>query len=498
MKRIIIAVLIALLLTRSPAAMAENAALFPAYDEATGKWGYIDANGQWTIAPMFETAGIFRGHYAAVSTGVPWEYTMGIIDSDGKWVVEPNYLVDAGYDGWTYGGLNEGMYSLWDSREGDTAGEYPHYGYFDVPSGYFSGIVFYGEMSWWTQEKLVPIGNAFYDRATGQKIIGLPESYYTDWTGNESVFHDGFAPILKEMPLGETDETCFVDQQGHIIELLDLRFRKEGWACGLLCASEKEAASEEPPIIGYFDLNAMDWKIASYTDPDGLVCRFLEAYPFSGNGYACVKLANGNYGHIDVHGNVLFSDGYVTWENQFGWNQKQIAQPYQFFGDYVWIEEANVLIDPMGKVVLEIPEGWQPQAQWDDELEHAKDYYVSPGGVVELLRSVRSGGYQSALMKLDGEWLLDPDIYSRGWGEEVPEGHRFFSEGLQAVEKIVGIKEWRTVHNVIIGDYQASLWSGISSAFCWLHLLFIVWLPSLGRCSLNDEKKHNGNTPTRF
>ena len=167
-----------------------DSARFPAYDEATGKWGYIDVNGQWAIAPQFETAGIFRGSYAAVSTGDPWEYTMGVIDGSGSWVVEPHYFVDEGYDGWTYGGLNEGMYLVWDSRAGDEARERPHYGYFDVPSGYFSGIVFYGENRWWTQEKLVPIGDAFYDRATGQKVIGLPEGYYTDWHGNDSVFHD--------------------------------------------------------------------------------------------------------------------------------------------------------------------------------------------------------------------------------------------------------------------------------------------------------------------
>ena len=135
MKRIIIAVLIALLLTRSPAAMAENAARFPAYDEATGKWGYIDVNGQWAIAPQFEMAGIFRGSYAAVSTGDPWEYTMGVIDGSGSWVVEPRYFVDEGYDGWEYGGLDTGMYLVWNDSD---LGDAHYFGYFDVPSGYLS------------------------------------------------------------------------------------------------------------------------------------------------------------------------------------------------------------------------------------------------------------------------------------------------------------------------------------------------------------------------
>ena len=97
---------------------APPAALFPAYDHETGYYGYIDTNGQWMIAPRFETAGEFRGRYAAVSTADPWDYTMGIIDSHGQWVVEPVYFVDEGYDEWTYGGLNEGMYLIWDDSEG--------------------------------------------------------------------------------------------------------------------------------------------------------------------------------------------------------------------------------------------------------------------------------------------------------------------------------------------------------------------------------------------
>ena len=232
----------------------------------------------------------------------------------------------------------------------------------------------------------------------------------------------------------------------------------EDWACGLLCATEKEAHSDDPPIMGYFDLNAMDWRIASHTEQDGLVYRFREVYPFSGNGYACVKLDNGNYGHIDTQGYVLFSDGFVTWNSKFGRETKPITQPYQFFGDYAWIEEANVLIDPAGEVVLEIPEGWEPVSQWDDEMDHAKDYYVSPGGVVELQQPVRGGGYQTGFMTIDGQWLLDMNCYGRAWDDGFPEAHRFFSEGLQVVIKNVGIKEWRTVHNTKTGDYQEPIY----------------------------------------
>ena len=449
MKRILSFLVAALLCVPSFACGEQSAALFPAYDENTGKCGYIDKVGQWAVMPQFETAGMFRGNYAAVSMGDRWDYTMGIIDAEGNWAVEPHYFVDDGYDGWTYGGLNEGMYLIWDKNLRETRRS----GYFDVPSGYFSGLVFYGEFRWWTQEKLVPIGDAFYDRTTGQKVISLPEGYYTDWCSNDSVFHDGFAPIMKENPTGTEDTVCFVDTRGNIIELPDLQFTKEDWACGLLCATEKEAHSDDPPIMGYFDLNTMDWRIASYTEPDGLVCRFREVYPFSESGYACVKMDSGNYGHIDTRGNVLFNDGYVTWHSKYGVETRKITRPYQFFGEYAWIEEANVLIDPAGEAALVIPEGWSPYLQEDDEMEDAGRYYVSPCGVAELRRPV-SGGYQSALMNLNGDWLLDPEEYGAWSDWQMPESHRFFSEGLQPVYRITGIKEWRTVHNVKTGDYQ--------------------------------------------
>lgn len=449
MKKCLALCLLLLMSLPAIAHAGSSAALFPAYDEKTGKWGYIDPSGQWAVMPQFETAGLFRGNYAAVSTGDPWDYTMGIIDASGAWAVEPHYFVDEGYDGWTYGGLNEGMYLIWDENLRETN----RTGYFDVPSGYFSGLVFFGEFRWWTQETLVPIGDAYYDRTNGQEVITLPEGYYTDWLGGDSVFSDGYALILKDTETGKETEICFVSDKGEIVELRHLRFNMDGWACGLLCAEEKEARADDPPIRGYFDLNTLDWRIASYTEPDGLVCRFREIYPFSGNGYACVRLENGNYGHIDTRGNLLFDDGYVTWTSKFGMETRQITQPYQFFGDYAWIEEANVLIDPAGEMALEIPEGWSPYLQEDDEMEDTKRYYASAGGVIELRRPV-SGGYQTGLMNMEGQWLMDPEIYGRNWDDGFPEAHRFFSEGLQAVIKIVGIKEWRTVHNVKTGDYQ--------------------------------------------
>jgi hypothetical protein len=52
-----------------------------------GKWGFIDATGNWTIDPQFEGAGNFADGLAPVTVGV----RTGYIDSIGKFVVNPQY-----------------------------------------------------------------------------------------------------------------------------------------------------------------------------------------------------------------------------------------------------------------------------------------------------------------------------------------------------------------------------------------------------------------------
>lgn len=109
MKKYMAALLILVFCLPLSALCDKSAALFPAYDEETQAWGYIDPEGAWAIPPQYASAGIFRGHYAAASTGDPWDYTMGIINEMGNWVVEPNFFVDDGYDEAYYGGLHTGI-----------------------------------------------------------------------------------------------------------------------------------------------------------------------------------------------------------------------------------------------------------------------------------------------------------------------------------------------------------------------------------------------------
>ena len=57
--------------------------------ELNGKWGYIDAKGNFAINPQFNSATPFgsQSGLAAVLVNGKW----GLIDSNGKYVVNPQF-----------------------------------------------------------------------------------------------------------------------------------------------------------------------------------------------------------------------------------------------------------------------------------------------------------------------------------------------------------------------------------------------------------------------
>ena len=429
------------------ALMAEIRAEMPARlhwakDEETGLYGYINYLGEWAIPPQYAYAGEFRGDYAAVSTGDPWDDTMGIIDRDGNWVVEPHYFFDEGYDGWTYGGLNTGMYLVWDHTDEDAEERY--HGYFDVRSGYLSQRNT-GDMTWWSDAELVPVDDydeetdeeiaVYLRRSTGEEAIRL-EGYSVDWLMHTSEFHNGFAMIYSDAE----DRCHIINEQGEILDLPDClvfyssidHIDEQRYAFGLLLCRDTETG-----LYGYWDLIAMDWRVPP---------QYVWADQFAVNGCACVQTSEGRFGHIDPQGRLL-ADGFSC--------------AYDFKGDYAWVADEGLLINAAGETVLALTDGWRPQLHWDDELNDACDYYVSPGGVLVVIRDhpIYFGWRVSGLMTLVGDWLLDPEIYSWHYSEIGAEPHRFFSEGLQAVAKIVGVREWRTVHNVKTGDYEEPVYA---------------------------------------
>ena len=123
--------------------MAEGEAsggLFPAEDE-NGKWGYVNEDGEFVIPAQFDHAFGFRGGYAEIVV-FPEEYTgdrspyfcgySGLIDREGRIVLDPVWSIDAGYDEEFYGGLDSGIWIVMagaDDRDNDMEG------WFDIGSG---------------------------------------------------------------------------------------------------------------------------------------------------------------------------------------------------------------------------------------------------------------------------------------------------------------------------------------------------------------------------
>ena len=155
--------------------------LFPAEGE-NGKWGYANREGSFVIPPQFDYAFGFRGNYAEVvvfpsenavnrTTGDRNPYyseCSGIINRNGAFVLEPIYTIDPGYDQGFYGGRDTGIWCILAgyADEGNRL-----VGWFDIESGYFSGLVWYEVWGWISDSRLIPVIDETYragyaDRAT--------------------------------------------------------------------------------------------------------------------------------------------------------------------------------------------------------------------------------------------------------------------------------------------------------------------------------------------
>ena len=134
MKKLLMLVLA--LLAMMTLAAAEEPTLWPAYDEATRLWGYIDETGAWAIKPQFGRAYHFHGGCAIVDTqDVPeWEgeCTKGVIDETGAYLLAPEYDV---YDACCY----EGAGLLYFVERENADGEWQS-GWFNIPNRFFSGL----------------------------------------------------------------------------------------------------------------------------------------------------------------------------------------------------------------------------------------------------------------------------------------------------------------------------------------------------------------------
>ncbi len=274
--------------------------LFPAREDASGLWGYIDRTGAWRIAPQFDGAGDFRGNYAPAwlapqdpaadsSKSDPDEDHTGIIDRIGSWVLPPEYSLDAGDGGFYYGGRDTGIWYV----DRSNAPENESVGFFDIPSGYFSGLRWREIWSWCSDSNLIAVYDkdlkaGYVSRSTGEQV--LPCVYYSL---NASNFYEGVASVAYTDDEGfPIDDTFFlIDEQGNIISL------PEGInACYGQSASQGRIAIQDQAtkLYGFADLQGHVVIAPQYVGVED----FCE-------GYAAVYFREGDAGYVDLAGNVL-------------------------------------------------------------------------------------------------------------------------------------------------------------------------------------------------
>ena len=282
-------------------------ALFPQQSE-DGRWGYVDRKGVFVIPPQFDYAFGFRGNYAEVVVfpdgfaGDRNPYSSGysgIIDRNGILVLEPVYSIDAGYDEMFYGGRDTGIWFITSGREdADNRLE----GWFDISSGYFSGLVWDGIWGWVSDSRLIPVIDESYrsgyaDRTTGELVI--PCRYESV---DPSCFYGGVASVsLVSEDSGERTAYYLIDEAGNTISLPEEVFAVpyEGAHSGLVMVADHEDAMMYPYEEGNLLFGFVNVQGDLVIEP-----QFIASQHFF-EGIAAVQFPEGDWGHIDTAGTVI-------------------------------------------------------------------------------------------------------------------------------------------------------------------------------------------------
>ena len=317
MKRIIL-VFVTLLILIPMLSQAEQGIaskeLFPSKGE-NGKWGYINCDGIFIIPPQYDYAFGFRGNYAEVVV-FPEDYTgdrnpyysgySGLIDRDGHCVLEPVYSIDAGYDNMFFGGLNTGIWCIISGKNDKTN---RLEGWFDIQSGYFSGLVWNSVWPWVSESILIPVIDdtfraGYANRTTGELVI--PCLYEPV---DPSPFYGGVASVCRvdeeydDTGNRECSDYFLIDETGTEIPLPKGIFaiRYEGAHDGLVMVSNHEDAImyayDEQNLFGFVDVHGN-----LVIEP-----QFIAAQHFS-NGMAAVQFPEGDWGYINTNGIVTKRD----------------------------------------------------------------------------------------------------------------------------------------------------------------------------------------------
>ena len=269
MKRLLVCLLILCLLPLAVFAEDASDALYPV--RVDGLWGYMNREGEIVIEPQFPYAAEFRGRYAAVMLDEDETYCYcGIIDADGNWAVEPGrFTVWEADQGERYiGGRDEGIYILFGE------GENYRVGFFDLPSGFYSGLVYdWVEGEWigeWDSE-LTAVEmdgkDGFVRRTDGELVIPCRYDacrYY--------LFHEGCCAVLPDG--AGPDEWILIDSAGNEIPLPENCYVSGDPSEGLAAIWDSENN-----LYGYMNFSGnvviAPQYVWAYDFHEGLACVFL-------------------------------------------------------------------------------------------------------------------------------------------------------------------------------------------------------------------------------
>lgn len=363
-------------------AAAEEPALWPAYDEATGLWGYIDETGEWGIAPQFGQAEHFHSGCAIVDMNSdPDEgtYTMGVIDETGAFLLDPVYYV---FD-FCHTDTGPVYFVMGDEAEEEDMG------WFNIPNRFFSGLHWdecFASVD--TPYVMVYEGvlEGLADRATGELVLPLAYSYtgLYDWgisdgfivaqveeTGACELIELGVGPVT--LPEGVT-----IDYHPGVTEGL-LPFEKDG-LYGYMDTSGKvviEAQYDWADAFydGYAEVGLLDEpELYSVIDRQGnVVVSGIDEYGCLGliDGALWIDWPDDTWGLVNQDGTVrcrfAYPEGVFTeWLEEVApdgplWLRYNLGD-----GEYLWgllSREGEILVQPQwelpGETPSADPQGWQ-------------------------------------------------------------------------------------------------------------------------------------------
>ena len=410
-ERFVISLLLTLLILLPLAVHAEaGRPLYAAMDE-NGKWGYIDAQGQWAIDPQFDEADDFRGDYAAAyvypedANEEDREYRNalgGIIDVTGAWVLEPQYDILSVSDSGNYAGGRDGGYfhvSVWSNSN-------KLCGWFNAPNGYFSGLLYewvyidWGESEACTGPALratLPGGAwAYVDRYTGEYLIPPQEE-----VSPYGIYSEGFFPV---------EPYALLSGDGELIPVPE-GYAFASWGsdqvmCGLIPVKE-----EATGLVAYMN-TAGEIAIAP---------QFQGAWGFQREGVACVQFPEGDYGHIDTTGQVLYRGAAYGYE--FSQGLAAVADESQ--------EDTLIVLRESGEEAFRVTlEGLTAIRFWDDNGVGVYEVIKPTEHYMEDWDWSYSTLYACGLLSDQGEILTEPIFYlteEDGWEDPL------FAEGLAAM-----------------------------------------------------------------